>query len=75
MFCEIKRIVFKIKILTCLLLCRSLRGKLNLIRDFKLKIVRGKKNKNQKLIIKHKTSVFIKHKQSTLKNNTLPILY
>ena len=26
MFCEIKSIVFKIKILTCLLLCRSVRN-------------------------------------------------
>ena len=30
MFCKIKSIVFKIKILTCLLLCRSFENKLNL---------------------------------------------
>ena len=29
MFCEIKSIVFKIKILTCLLLCRSFRNIFN----------------------------------------------
>ena len=34
-----------------------------------------KNDNNQKLIIKHKTSVFIKHRLSTLKDNTSPILY